>query len=290
MTGGLIINADDFGLTEDTNRAILELARLGTVSSTSIMVNMPYVAAIQSVAAEFPRLGVGVHLNLTTGAPLSPPETVRTLVDGEGRFLPLGVLVRRALTGRVSWADIRREVRAQVRRARELLGARLDHWDSHEGFHRFEPFATLCMAVCREQGVPAMRSHRHYFITSAQPLALRRPNLATLGLFGWGRVAREQYYGLLSWRAARHFALPTGLLALTEGPTLDILDVVAGADLPPGVWEVACHPAMSTQGLSEAETTHQARTEEYALLASERFRRAVANGRLTMLNFSQLVG
>lgn len=38
----LIINADDFGMTKSVNKAVAELAQLGTLTSTTVMVNMPY--------------------------------------------------------------------------------------------------------------------------------------------------------------------------------------------------------------------------------------------------------
>jgi len=239
MSDGLIINADDFGLTEDTNRAIRELAGLGTLSSTSVMVNMPFAAEIREVAGELPRLGIGVHVNLTTGRPASRPEEVPSLVDGVGEFHSLKELLRRTLRGKVVAREVRREIEAQVSRVREWLGERLDHWDSHEGVHRFEPFASLAMSVCRGHRVPAMRSHRHYFLISRDPIRVLRPSIGTVAHFGWGRLVRESYYGVLSWRAGRRFKMPTGLLALTRGSTLEILQAALSCPLPSGRWEIA---------------------------------------------------
>jgi predicted glycoside hydrolase/deacetylase ChbG (UPF0249 family) len=82
----LIVNADDFGLTNGVNRGIAELYQLGLVTSTSMMVNMPGFENAVKRARRMTRLGVGLHFNLTYGAPLSPPAEVPTLVNAQGQF------------------------------------------------------------------------------------------------------------------------------------------------------------------------------------------------------------
>ena len=37
-----IINADDYGISEDNNQAILEASKFGILKSTSVMANPPY--------------------------------------------------------------------------------------------------------------------------------------------------------------------------------------------------------------------------------------------------------
>src|SRR5262245_29846521 len=104
----LIVNADDFGFSPGVNAAVDEMAAAGAVSSTSIMVNMPCVGDIERVAAVNPRLGIGLHVNLSQGRPVSAPETVPSLFDTSGNLLAPRVLARRGLLGRVSPADVRR--------------------------------------------------------------------------------------------------------------------------------------------------------------------------------------
>src|SRR5256712_3264171 len=82
----LIVNADDFGLTEQVSRGILDAHREGIVTSTTLMANGGAFDAAVTLARRSPPLSVGVHLHLTQGAPLSPPSKIPTLVDGRGRF------------------------------------------------------------------------------------------------------------------------------------------------------------------------------------------------------------
>lgn len=86
MTKYLIINGDDFGISEGVNRGILGAHTFGTLTSTSLMVNMPSFKQAVKWALQTPNLGVGLHFNLTWGKSISPPEAVRSLVGDDGSF------------------------------------------------------------------------------------------------------------------------------------------------------------------------------------------------------------
>src|SRR4029450_9113140 len=83
MTRRLIVNADDFGLAPGVSTGILAAHQHGIVSSTTLL-------ATATIDAESVRalrdsgVGVGLHVNLTLGRPLSDG---RSLVDGDGRFV-----------------------------------------------------------------------------------------------------------------------------------------------------------------------------------------------------------
>src|SRR6516225_2972083 len=98
----LIVTADDFGIGPATSRGILDLAVAGVVTSTVLLVNSPFAAegVVAWRAAGCP-LELGWHPCLTTDAPVLPPERVPTLVGPDGRFRPLGQLLKRLMLGRV---------------------------------------------------------------------------------------------------------------------------------------------------------------------------------------------
>src|SRR4029077_13081797 len=100
----LIINADDFGLSEGINRGIIEGFRAGAITSTSVMVGMPAFGDAVRLAHDAKTLGIGLHFSLTAGRPLT--RALSLIDEDRGDFLRVPVLVRRALTGRVK----RREV------------------------------------------------------------------------------------------------------------------------------------------------------------------------------------
>src|SRR5579863_2733104 len=82
----LIVNADDLGWTEGINRGIAEAHRKGLVTSTSLLANGRAFDSAVQVAGANPELGVGVHLNLSDGAPTAPSSKVSSLLDSHGEL------------------------------------------------------------------------------------------------------------------------------------------------------------------------------------------------------------
>ena len=61
----LIINADDFGLSEAVNYGIISAHKTGVVTSTSTMANMPGFEHAMELLKENKKLGCGVHLTMS---------------------------------------------------------------------------------------------------------------------------------------------------------------------------------------------------------------------------------
>src|SRR5947208_2483392 len=60
----LIVNADDFGLSPETNRGIIEAHERGIVTSASLMVRGAAVEEAALYARALPTIGVGLHVDL----------------------------------------------------------------------------------------------------------------------------------------------------------------------------------------------------------------------------------
>ncbi len=257
---GFIINADDYGMALEINDAIERLLKLGCISSTSIMVNMPYVEHIARLLLEVPDIGVGVHLTLSQGKPLSPVHEISTLVDKNGDFFSYSQLIKKSIRGSISFKQCKLELRRQILRAKELTDYRIDHWNSHKGIHRFEPLMSLFLSVCSEMKIPAMRTPKHYWISSGSHNLF----LSTVRLSG-GLKSKliETYYLWLRWRSGRCFAVPKGILVLSE---LDHIDEFINRKKDwDGVFEIVCHPATSTSGLGQTSLLSE-RVKEYETL------------------------
>jgi len=82
----LIVNGDDFGLSPETNRGLIEAHQHGILTSATLLTNMLGFEDAVVCAKKNPGLGVGIHLNLTTGKPLSSIGKVSRLVDSKGNF------------------------------------------------------------------------------------------------------------------------------------------------------------------------------------------------------------
>src|SRR5215472_9391252 len=81
----LIINADDFGLTCGINRAIAELHEAGAITSATLMATGPAFDDAVALALARPSLGVGCHIMLVDGTPVSDPATIPTLLGPDRR-------------------------------------------------------------------------------------------------------------------------------------------------------------------------------------------------------------
>ncbi|NIR49307.1 ChbG/HpnK family deacetylase [candidate division KSB1 bacterium] len=152
----IIVNADDFGITAGVNQAIIELAESGAITSTSLMTNMPLAAGATLVKH---KIGTGVHLNLTTGRPVSDPQQIPSLVNRSGEFHCLSVLLQRYRTRRLSKSEIELEFTAQMKRAFEI-GMCPDHFDAHESLLKYPLFEAVARKVAHDFGVNAVRTYR----------------------------------------------------------------------------------------------------------------------------------
>src|SRR5262249_6344386 len=158
----LIVMADDYGIGPETSRAIRDLAARGVVTGAVLLVNSPYA---EDAVAEWKKSGtpleIGWHACLTLDQPILPAEQVPTLVDGEGRFWPLGTLLRQILLRRAEAAEIAAEFAAQHRRFTELVGAPPQFVNGHHHIQCFAPVgALLNELMSRQKPLPYLRRVR----------------------------------------------------------------------------------------------------------------------------------
>ena len=150
MAKYLIVNADDFNLTEGVTRGILDGHRSGIITSTTVMVNLPGLARTRDLAREAPGLGLGLHVNLTLGVPVLSSTTVPSLVDANGRFVR-----DRDRVGEVGVpSELRDEVAAQARQFEAVFGRHPTHLDTHYHMHRLPRVLEAVLDVAAELRVP----------------------------------------------------------------------------------------------------------------------------------------
>ena len=84
----LIVNADDFGMSAEVNRAIVEAFENNVISSTTLMANMPGFGEACELAHRHRLVSkIGLHLNLTSRYPLSSPiRRCARFCDTNGMF------------------------------------------------------------------------------------------------------------------------------------------------------------------------------------------------------------
>jgi hopanoid biosynthesis associated protein HpnK len=277
----LVVNADDFGISRGVNRGIVEAHRAGLVTSASLMPNLPSAEDALTRAAICPDLGLGLHLTLTAGRPLCPPDRVPTLVDADGRFPVLGTLLARLSLGRVHGDDLRRELTAQVEWALRR-GIRPDHVDSHHHVHVHPRVAPTVIALAREHGVtwircPVERGPSPALLKLPPKDAARTVAISTFGVITRVLVKRA---GL---RTARHFRG----IGLGMGFGEERLLAVLGG-LPPGLTELMTHPGYLDDELAWHTDFAEGRDRELSALTTLAAREAVRRRRIRLTSFTWL--
>ncbi len=287
----LIVNADDFGLTESVNQGILEAHQRGILTSATLLANGATFDSAVALALASPRLGVGVHLNLTDGRPVSDPAGVASLVNGQGSFFgtPWGLLTR-ILTGKLRLAEVERELRAQIEKVRGA-GIAVTHLDAHKHVHMLPPVFPIVLRLAREYGIGAR-------------LGIER-------LVGLGRLLRrnagaagqvlKQYLGA---RALAVLAVnfreqlrqaginsPMHFYGIVQTGFLDAAELEAILwNLPEGTSELMCHPGYLDGALREAHTRLlEQRERELDALTRPEIRKLVAALGIQLIDYRDLV-
>jgi len=279
----LIVNADDFGISERVNAGIAQAHREGIVTATSLMAVGPAFESAIGWCRALPSLDVGVHLTLVGARPLAAQES--SLVDRNGRFYPnYQSLLKRYFRGTILRADIQAEWSAQIER---VIGSGIpvSHIDSHQHVHALPGIAGLTFRLARRYGIPFVR-------VPIENIRWRFPE-------DWHALRRIfESAGLrISWIAARMAgwggegrAAPR-FMGFQEGGRLDrfrLLRLVSS--LKPGkVYEIMCHPGLDppAPGLHRWGYDHAG---ELAALTDPGVRSAIDRLGIALSNFRKLTG
>ncbi len=155
----LVINGDDFGLTKGVTYGILEAHNKGILTSTTALVNQPFFVEAMNLAQNYPNLGVGVHLNLTVGKPLTDVES---LIDAAtGMFYRKPEIV---FSHEVDYDEIYQEWKCQIDTFIKLSKRYPDHLDSHHFSSDYnDQTKEILKQLCKEYDLPARLDGTYYF-------------------------------------------------------------------------------------------------------------------------------
>ncbi len=266
----LIITADDFGIGPETSRGILDLAARGAVTATVLLVNSPYA---EDAVSAWRRAGapaaLGWHPCLTLDRPVLPACRVPSLVRPDGRFWPLPGFLARLFLGRLLAAEIEAELRAQLRRFGDLVGARPALVATHHHIQIFSPVGAILRELLGWR--PYVRRVREPWGVLARVPGARgkRALLAALGRADARRWDRKGFPGndcLAGVSDARRRGDPDHLARWL-------------ACVPGRVVEWVCHPGHGDQTLAGRDPQQLGRADELLLLGHPRVREACRRAR-----------
>ena len=133
----LIVNADDFGLSEGVNLGIMRAHREGIVTSASLMVRWAAAEHAVSLASAHRMLGLGIHFDLGEwyyeSEEWKPRYDVADMRDADA---------------------VEKELIAQLERFERLVGRPPTHLDSHQHVHHDAIVLPIVLAASLRLGVP----------------------------------------------------------------------------------------------------------------------------------------
>jgi predicted glycoside hydrolase/deacetylase ChbG (UPF0249 family) len=289
----LIVNADDFGLTKRVSEGIVDAHRHGIVSSTTLMANGEAFEAAAALSRKAPHLGIGAHLNLSEGEPVSPAFTIHSLVDGRGRlYLTPGRLWKGIVTRQVSLGDVERELRAQIAKIRRA-GVLPTHLDGHKHVHVLSGVSDIVIRLAREFSIASVRCPLEESPGLSKLIEGRRSGHAAIlkqylvgrGVSAFARRFRQKLAEAGLHSPSYFYGLScTGFLN-----TRRIQDVLGR--LQPGTSELMCHPGYADAALAKTGTRLLvAREVEMFALCSPLIKRILAGSGARLVNYQALAG
>lgn len=260
---GIILCADDYAMTPGVSAGIRHLAALGRLSATSCMTNRPHWPQDAELIAPLrERIALGLHVNLTLGAPLSACPALAPA----GTFMPLPRLLSLALRGIAPLDEIAAEIEAQLDAFVAATGHEPAFIDGHQHVHALPGIRTALIDALSRRGL----EERVWLRDPADSVGaiLRRGGqvgkaLAVRALAaGFGRAAREA-----GFTTNRGFA---GFSAFD--PREDYGKAMGRYLTAPGAGHlVMCHPGEVDEEIRGLDPAVESRKVELDYLASDAF-------------------
>ncbi len=271
----MIVNADDYGHSAGVSAGIRYSHLHGLVTSTTAMLNMPGVEAdIHAAMLDCPRLGLGVHLVLTTGVPVLPSLQIKSLVTGDGSFARSNASPDRL--SRLDPQEVKAEWSAQIEKFVSITGRPPDHLDSHHHVSFLSPHLFKVMLDLAQRYDCAIR-----FPTgeSASEILAEFPA-------GSARACWESNLYLVNQYQPSH---PDKFVSsfYDEGASQMALLNLLG-NLPEGTTEVMCHPGYADAGLVGRSVYLKQRQAEVSILTAPEVIGFVKTREIELINFGDL--
>lgn len=252
----VVLSADDYALSEGVSRGILDLIEAGRLSATAAMTNIPeWPAQAPQLLALKADVAVGLHLNLTAGAPLGamPILAPSGTLPGVAPFL-------HGKAGSAA-AEIAAEIGRQLDRFEDAAGMPPDFVDGHHHVHIFPPVrrALIGALAARYPGRPPLVRNpgdrfarilaRRRFAVKAAGIAFHARGLAA-ELAAAGLPANDGFSGFSAFDRAT--------------PYDDELHVALAATGPRHL--AMCHPGHADAALAARDGVTARREDELATL------------------------
>lgn len=274
----LIINADDLGINSQRSHGIFLAAEHGGVSSATIIPNGSDSdhAARHALERELPS---GLHINLTSGPPLSKDADILSLLTTDGYFLGSTGFERTLKEGQVETKHIEREIRSQIEWFLEHYG-QPTHVDSHHHIHVHPFVSQILISIVDRYGIAFVRIPSEpkrpfgYEISPEQSACIEKLSIHA-------DVARKLFaaHGIQS---TEHFR---GLVLAGNASNRNLRHTIGR--LPEGTTELMVHPG-SPNPSGEPFDSNPQRQTELNMLTNPEFHSELKEREIVLCSFGDL--
>jgi chitin disaccharide deacetylase len=273
--------ADDYAMTAGVSRGILRLLEHGRISGAGAMTGRPHWKGWSHAFRGFAgHADLGVHLNLTLGAPL----TAMPKFAPSGALPPIGDVAKAALSLRLPQVELKDEIDAQLDAFEQAMGQRPDFIDGHQHVHGLPGVRKALLAVMAERyargAKPWLRDPADAMPSIARRGRFVQKALAVGGLStGFAAAARkagfltnEGFAGFSAFDAKQDYAA----------------DFTSYLVAPGARHLVMCHPGEIDEELPKIDPVVETRPIELAFLLSDRASEIIAGAGMALARLRPL--
>lgn len=157
----LIINADDYGLSESSDNTTTMLHRMGIVSSATVVANGDGFKEAVNALHEYPHLDTGVHLCLD--GPYNIGGNYSTITDSvTNQFFDLYQIIHKLKRFLVNESEIYREYCLQIEKVMDHH-IEVSHLDHHHHLHVYLPVLRSMIKAAKKYGIRYIRPQKMVF-------------------------------------------------------------------------------------------------------------------------------
>lgn len=276
----LIVNADDFGLSEEINKGIVKSYEEGILTSASIMTNGSAFNQAVELSKQFPNLDLGIHLTLVKEKPLLPISMVSSLVNDEGKFYYNSIaFTRNYFSRKIKIQQVEKELDLQIKTILEC-GLKISHLDSHQHLHMLPGIFKIVKKLSLKYQIPFIRLVNEKFRSYMFKLnnrVIKIPEIIVFKLLS--NINNKE------WKNSSNFF--TGFFFDGDFNESNFLAVLS--NLPEkGIIELMCHPGMNMKANIKKQKTYHSISEVDALTSIEA-RRIIETKNIKLVNYKDLI-
>lgn len=256
-----ILNADDFGLTQYHNQAVLEGYINGFLTSASLCANgEAFDSAVHDILPDCPNLGIAAHLNIMEGKSLTD---CHLLTDKNGNFnIGYGYLILNQKNKELL-EQIENEFRAQIEKI--IQHTQIDHLDSHVHTNAIPEIFKITCKLAKEYGIKFVRTQYEEFYLI--------PKLAKHFNFNYPlnivKIALLQYFTKINRKTIQEYNLKTNDFIIGVGYTgmMDADAIKYGLKIleEECIAEALIHPCKYNNNVKDSHTREFAITQNKTL-------------------------